>query len=206
MSENNNDPSLSENSFDLAKFMEEDLNDPVKMVERVWLIWAHWADFQLYIVYPHIDIISPPIIIPPETVPGTSELEFVYPILDYGYKLATSKAEEMFSSGFSMCKLYFTIEKMISILIERLRSGGIDDETEVQVAFGGHQLAQRKAFESIINLKFNVIVTNFDPGAWGERYLQTVKRIAAKGYGYPLEAPRDVYKQSHGTSSVGIKR
>ena len=106
----------------------------------------------------------------------------------------------MYSAGMSMCKLFYTIEKMIYLLIERLKTSGVDAETEVQVAFGGHEIAQRKAFESIINLTYNVVATNFDPGVWGERYLQTVKRLADKGYGYPSEAPRDNFRKSHVTT------
>lgn len=186
--------------------MEEDLNNPINLVERVYQIWWHWADFHIYIISPHIDTISPPIIIEPEELPETHELEFVYAIHDYGAHLSTSKSADMYTAGMSMCKLFFTIEKMIFILVERLKSGGVDTEVEVQVAFGGHQLAQRKAFESIINLNYNVVVTNFDPGVWGEHYLQTVKRIADRGYGYPSEAPRQPYKQSHNAASSGIKR
>src|SRR5690606_38835593 len=133
--------------------------------------------------------------------------EFAYTIHDFGMKLSTSKAEEFLSAGKSMCKLYFTIEKMIYILIERLKSGGIDKDTEVQVAFAGHHYAQRKAFEVVINLSWNLVVTNFDPGAWGENYLQTVKRLADKGYGYPSESPRQPYKNTYGSSgSTTIKR
>lgn len=186
--------------------MAEDLNNPITLVERVYQIWWHWADFHLYIVSPHIESISPPIIIPPELVPETNEPEFVYTIHDEGAKLSTSKSADMFSAGMSMCKLYYTIEKMISILVERLKSGGVGLEEEVQIGFSGHELAQRKAFESIINLSYNVVVTNFDPGLWGERYLQNVKVIADKGYGYPSETPRDTYRHAHVPSSAGIKR
>lgn len=186
--------------------MELDLNDPIALVERVYQIWWHWADFHLYVISPHIDTISPPILIAPEPIPDSNDLEFVYPIYDFGSKLSTSKSEDMYSAGMSMCKLFFTIEKMIYILVERLKSGGIGTEEEVQVAFGGHEIAQRKAFESVINLNYNVVVTNFDPGVWGERYLQNVKRIADKGYGYPSETPRETYKQIHNPSSAGIKR
>ncbi len=207
MSELTDDFKMDEEYLDAKKLaFTEDLDNPLTLVERVWLIWAHWADFHLYVISPHLDIIAPPIVILPEPIPDSTELEPVYPILDSGFKLSTSKAQDMFSAGMSMCKLYYTIEKMISILIERLKSGGVDTETEVQVSFGGHQLAQRKAFESIINLNFNVVVTNFDPGIWGERYLQTVKRIADKGYGYPSESPRETYKLPRGSSPAGIKR
>jgi hypothetical protein len=197
---------IVEISNDLRKLvMEEDLNDPVTLVERVYQIWWHWADFHLYILSPRIDDVSPPVVIAPELILESNEYEFVYPIHDSGYKLSTSKGEEMYSAGMSMCKLFFTIEKMIHILVDRLKSGGISMETEVQVAFGGHQLAQRKAFESIINLNYNVVVSNFDPGVWGERYLQNVKRLSEKGYGYPSETPRDTYRKTHTGPSRELK-
>ena len=168
--------------------------DAISLIENVYQLWWHWADFHLFIMSPTIDIISPPLLIQPELIPDSEEYEFVYAIHDHGYKLSTSKGAEMYSVGMSMCKLHYTLEKMIFLLVERLKAGGIATDTEVQVAFGGHELAQRKAFEVIINLNFNVVVTNFDPGVWGERYLQIVKRLADKGYGYPPEAPRDSYR------------
>ncbi len=197
----------ADDADNFATIMEEQrqrllAEDPVALIQNVYQLWGHWADFHLFIVSPTIDIISPPLIIPAAKVPETGELEFVYSIHDHGFKLSTSKAEDMYSAGMSMCRMYYTIEKMIYLLIERLKSGGVSPETEVQVAFGGHELAQRKAFESIINLNYNVVVTNFDPGTWGERYLQTVKRLADKGFGYPTEAPRDGYRQSHASSSM----
>ncbi|KTD52722.1 hypothetical protein [Legionella quateirensis] len=204
---NKENPVFAEVNFDVRKLeVANDLNNPITLVERVYQIWWHWADFHLYITSPHIESISPPIIIKPENIPGSNVLEFVYDIQDFGHKLSTSKSEDMFSAGMSMCKLFFTIEKMIYILVERLKSGGVSSEDEVQVAFGGHEIAQRKAFESIINLSYNVVVTNFDPGPWGEGYLQTVKRLADKGYGYPAEAPRKPYQQSHNPTSAGISR
>lgn len=168
-----------------------DLDDnPVTLIERVYQLWWRWADFSIYIVTPTIAAIVPPHIIEPEFNPTTNDYEFVYPIHDHGYMLTTSKGDDMYKAGMSMCKMFYTIEKMIYILVERLKSGGVDGETEVQVSFGGHEIAQRKAFESIINLAYNVVVTNFDPGEWGEYYLQVVKRLADKGYGYPRSAPR----------------
>jgi hypothetical protein len=184
--------------------MLADLDDPMALIERIYQLWWNWADFHVYVVSPYIESISPPILIMPEPISDT-EYEFVYPIQDRGDKLSTSKGEEMFYAGKSMCKLFFTIEKMIYILIERFKSGGVDSETEIQIAFGGHQLAQRKAFESVINLTYNVVVTNFDPGSWGENYLNSVKRVADKGYGYPSETPRQPYRQSYKGSSPTFK-
>ena len=183
--------------------MHED--DAVSLIEKVYQIWRHWANFEIYIISPTIHVIKPPLIIPPEALPNGDEYEFVYPIHDEGFKLSTSKAQDMYSSGASMCKLYYTIEKMIFLLAERLKAGGISTEMEVQIAFGGHELAQRKAFESIINLNYNVVVTNFDPATWGERYIEIVKRMADKGYGYPVETPRDIYRQSHNASATAKK-
>ncbi len=185
-----NSPNDQSNDI-VERHLAIDIDDnPVALIERVYQLWWHWADFSIYVVSPTILAIAPPIIIEPEINTHTNAQEFVYTIFDHGYKLSTSKSQDMYSAGMSMCKLFATIEKMIYILVERLKSGGISEETEVQVSFGGHEIAQRKAFESIINLAFNVVVTNFDPGDWGERYLQTVKRLADKGYGYPRAAPR----------------
>jgi hypothetical protein len=183
-----------------TQVMIDNYDDPVLLVERVYQLWWHWADFELFIINPSIALISPPLLIKPEILPESDHREYVYTIHDYGHKMTTSKGEDMYTAGMSMCKLFYTIEKMVFLLVERLKSGGISEETEVQIAFGGHEIAQRKAFESIINLKHNVVVTNFDPGRWGELYLQNVKRIAEKGYGYPPEAPRDSYRHHPGTT------
>ncbi len=194
MSEQDLERAAEEKRQFLSQLDEEDL---IAQVARVYQLWWRWADFELFIINPTVDLISPPSIIHPDTLPNSTELEFVYTIHDHGYKLSTSKGEDMYSVGKSMCKLHYTIEKMINILVERLKSGGTSTEIEVQIAFGGHELAQRKAFESIINLSYNVVVTNFDPGVWGERYLQIVKRLADQGYGYPSEAPRSTYRVSY---------
>ncbi len=175
--------------------------DPMAQIEMVYQLWWRWADFHLFVTTPVIQPFRPPHLIPPAHVEENDDYEFVYPIVDYGDRFSTSKGLEIYSTGLSMCKLFCTIEKMINLLIERLKSGGVQAETEVQVAFAGHELAQRKGFESVINLSYNVVVTNFDPGVWGERYLQTVKRLADKGYGYPAAAPRDSYRHAK-TSGV----
>jgi hypothetical protein len=197
-------PTSEEEYVSLAEqgriLLNQDEVDPVVLIEQVWQLWWRWADFEIFIISPTIDVISPPILIEAALLPNSNDHEFVYPIQDHGYKFTTSKGQEMFKAGMSNCKLFYTIEKMIYLLIERLKTGGISPETEVQISFGGHELAQRKAFESIINLTYNVVVVNFDPGTWGERYLQNVKRLADKGYGYPPESPRESFRQVPGTS------
>jgi len=197
---------VDESIEDILKATEQERQSPlyedaITIAEKIYQLWWNWANFELFIIAPTFDVIDPPLVIKPEPLINSEELEFVYPIYDYGFKLSTSKAEEMFIAGKSMCKLNYTIEKMIFILIERLKAEGISAETEVQISFVGHEVAKRKAFESVINLNYNVLVTNFDPGPWGERYLQNVKVIGDKGYGYPSEAPRDNYRQSHGSGS-----
>jgi hypothetical protein len=174
--------------------------DPVTLLERVYQLYWSWADFHLFILTPYIPRVDPPVVILPERLTEGS-YEFVYPIHDAGSKLSTSKAQDMFSAGMSMCKLYYTIEKMVAILLDRMRTEGVEPNTQVEVAFAGHELAQRKAFESLINLKEQVVVTNFDPGPWGERFLSNVKRIAELGFGYPPEAPRDIYRKGSSPSS-----
>jgi hypothetical protein len=174
------------------------LEDPITRVDLVYQMWRSYADFHIYLIAPLLAPVSPPVQIHPETLASGDGVEFVYTITDFGYKLSTSKAEEMASSGMSMCRMYYTIEKMIAILLERLKTqGGITAETEVQIAFAGHELCQRKGFEVIINLPYNFVVTNFDPGPWGEVYLKRVKSLADK-FGYPPEAPRDIYRRNPG--------
>ena len=196
------EPTLDVNQLLDAQRLSLGMDDDgfMSVTAQVYLITWFCADFELTIIDPPLEQFDPPVVIQPEKLSESDEVEFVYPIYDYGYKLKTSKASEMYVVGMSMCKLYFTIEKMISILIDRLKSGGVSSEAEVQIAFGGHELAQRKAFESVINLAYNVVVTNFDPGIWGERYLQIVKRLSDKGYGYPSSAPRDIYRVSRNTT------
>jgi hypothetical protein len=188
-----------------SQMADDRFNDPFFVAEQVYQLWLRWANFELYIINPVIEPISPPLITKPELL-ESGDYEFVYDIHDYGQKLITSKGQEMYTAGMSMCRLFYTIEKMISLLIERLTSGGIDAKTEVTVAFAGHEIAQRKAFESIINLSHNVIVTNFDPGVWGDRYLQNVKKIAEKGHGYPAKSPRDFYRRTHVGKNQGMRR
>lgn len=202
MADFNSDEFSLENIFDYKKALEEVENDPLRRIELVYQIWRRWADFHLVIVDPVIEKITPPILIPPELI-SEDTYEYVYNILDEGYMLSTSKGQEMFTAGMSMAKLYNTIEKMFYLLAERLRTSGYADGTEVQVNFQGFELAQRKAFEVLVNFpdELNVIVTNYDPGPWGETFLRTVKHLADKGYGYPPEAPRETFRKIQKTPS-----
>ncbi len=200
------EPSSIEEDEDFQDiFGKETDQEILNSMAGIYQIWWNWAHFELSVLSPTLDVFSPSVMIGPEYIHDSGDLEFVYPICDYGNRLSTSKGPEMYSAGMSMCKLYYTIEKMFFILIERLKTTGIDTNTEIRVEFDGHQLAQRKAFESVINLSYNVVVTNFDPGVWGEKYLGVVKYLADKGYGYPTQTPRDIYKNSK-RASPSVKR
>ena len=188
-----------------AKIFENIDTDPMTRVVALESINAFRGWFSLHIINPFIDPINPPLIHMPDSLEDAAhEAEFVYPIIDTGDMLAASKAEDMFTAGFSMCKLYYTIEKIIWLLVERLKSGGIigdegsSEGQEVQIAIHGYQSALRYAFASIINLPANVVIVNFDPGSWGEDYLAVVSKLAEKGYGYPDESPRDVFRKHPG--------
>lgn len=190
---------MAENeSIDMAEASSlQDANYLVDTAELAYQLDWRWAYFEIYILTPSCSAFVPPRVISPETVIEGGLLEFVYPIYDYGFKFATSKADEMYSVGMSMAKLYNTIEKIIFLLVERIKeTGDGSTEAEVQVALHGFMGAQRKGFESIINLEGNVVVVNFEPGEWGERFLQTVKRLAEKGYGFPEESPRHNYRHA----------
>lgn len=201
-------PNTDMESAEVLTDLDEEFNNPVVLAERVYQLWWNWADFHLYVLSPHIETILPGLVHEAEQL-ANNEKEFVYSIHDTGDSLSTSKSAQFISAGKSMCKLFYTIEKMVFLLVERLKSGGIDPAEEVQVALSGHLLAQRKAFESIINLNYNVVVTNFDPDEvnnWGNSYLKNVKCISDKGYGYPTEAPRTPYRNQYDSPGSGIKQ
>lgn len=150
--------------------------------EDVEYIWGLWADFSVYLVYPRIHKQFPP----KRILPGKNEV--VAPILDYGNELKTSRGEELIFGLRTFGKLMNTVEKMIEILVQRAAeqfSGGSGEEganQEIQVAFNGYEVLQRKAFRLCIESEHNVLVTNFDPGEWGERQLRCFNELVNKGY------------------------
>ncbi|MBA4695935.1 MAG: virulence factor [Legionella sp.] len=168
----------------------------LSLSEQVYQIsWNLCADIRVAIISPEIPPFAVPVIIPPALVTDSGEEEFVYPIVDYGNEFATTKGFDMPATSMSNCKLFYTIEKMMRLVIERLEEQGVDGETEVQITVDGHEIACRKAFEVVINCtKNNLVIINYDPGAWGDNYLQMVKKLAAEGYGYPPEAPRETQR------------
>ncbi len=166
--------------------------DKTDILDYVYYLRMIWADFQLYIIEPVIDVIEPTVIIAPKELEN-GEMESVFNIHDEGFRLGTSRGDEGLALGHSLLKYYNTIEKMVALLVDRMKTGGIAHETEVRVAFYGHELGQRKAFESILNLEHNVLVTNFDAGEWADRLMDTVLTLADRGFGLPPASPRKSY-------------
>ncbi|KTD02359.1 virulence protein [Legionella geestiana] len=165
-----------------------------------------WASFALEVPQLALPPETPPVIVQPEQLTADA-YEFVYPIRrsvseSGGMLLETSKGADMFHVGMSMCRLFMTIEKMFSHVIESLEAQNIAPDEEVQVILYGDERAKRKGFEVLINCSRNLI-SDFDPGAWGSLYLQLVKTHAAMGKGYPPESPRDTFRQVYGATPGG---
>lgn len=166
------------------------LETPLDPSDVLYYLWMTWADFHLSVTWPMIEPIHPPIVHEPKLHEDGSP-ELVYPIMDVGYRLSTSRAAEGLDHGYCLQKYYNTIDKMILLLLQRLKTGGHTPEEEVRVAFAGFELGQRKAFESILNLENeNIIVVNYDPGEWGERYMKNILTLVEHGYGLPKSSPR----------------
>lgn len=151
--------------------------------EDVEYLWGLWADFSVYLVYPRIRKQFPPKRMFPE------KDEFSQPVLDYGNELKTSRGEELFKGNRTFGKLMNTVEKMIDTIVDRAvtefnedEGGGSATTPEIQVAFNGFESLQRRAFRLCIESEQNVLVTNFDPGEWGERQLRCFNELVNKGY------------------------
>lgn len=172
-----------------AEISVSSLGDSIDLEEMLFYLWKSWADFSLTVTFPSLPEISPPQKhLPRKHSDGT--LENVLVIHDYGPKLSTSRGEEAFSPKTSFYKFYNTIDKMVNILLEKLKNEGIAAEEEVRVAFSGFELGCRKAFESVLNLEENVLVVNYDPGKWGDLYMKNVLAMVERGYGMPKSSPR----------------
>jgi hypothetical protein len=154
-----------------------------------------WGEFAILVIYPILPSNPKPKLLLPEDI-GDGETEFVYPIYDQGNTLATSKAQDIYCNN-SLCKENYTIEKMIDILYERIKQQKLEEGRSVEILFYGLEELQRKAFESLINLEFNVVVNNFEPGEWGDNYLEMIRKLEEQGYGYPAKSPRKTYRNSY---------
>jgi hypothetical protein len=147
---------------------------------------------------------QPVVIKPAPLVDDPKNNEFVYPIFDYNDRLITSKSLSHEEEGMGMYKMFQTIEKMILIMHRRLadlNSTGQSSNDEVRVFIDGQILCKRKMFEVIINLTENWVVINFEPGQWGNNYLDGLQKLYKKGFPYPPAAPRTSFQHKPGTTA-----
>jgi hypothetical protein len=170
-------------------------NTPKENSANILNIVRSWGEFVMVMIYPALPAFEKPKLLLPEDL-GDGEFEFVYPIYDRGTSLATSKAQDVFCND-GLCKVNFTIEKMIDIFYQRIKQQNIDEGRSLEMLFYGLPELQRKAFESLINLEFNVVVNNFEPGEWGDNYIDMVRKMEEQGYGYPSKSPRKNYRNSY---------
>lgn len=168
-----------------------DVFDEILLLKDVYYLWILWADFHVYITSPYFPPKFPATIIEPEYDEKTKRYEYVYPIFDYGDRFSASVGEDLIESTRATGKYLSTIEKMMRLMIERAKSveeeeeGGAGEEgaeIEIRIAFAGHEIGQRKAFKISVTSNENIVVTNFDPGEWGERQLRTMEHLADRGY------------------------
>jgi hypothetical protein len=151
--------------------------------EDVDYLWGLWADFSVYLVSPQIHAQFPPKWHEP------AQGAFEHPFLDYGNELKVSRGEDLALGLRTYGRLMNTIDTMMDLIIQRAHQamgttegeGGLG-EHEIQVAFNGFEILQRKAFRVCIESESNVLVTNFDPGEWGERQLRCFNELVEKGY------------------------
>jgi len=165
--------------------------DGADLSQYLVYLWLLYANFHLMIVAPHIEAKNPPVFISPDYDEKENTYESVYTIVDHGYAFSTSRGEDAALGSTAMGKLYRTIQKMIRLFIARVaevRGGGGEANEEIKVALFGHELGRRKAFALIMNEeKVNVNVVNFDPVAWGERFIENLKYMVTSGHGAPLD-------------------
>jgi hypothetical protein len=159
------------------------------LMQNVYYIWLLWVDFHIFINQPYVPPQYPPKVILPGKDPKTGQSEYVYSIFDFGDHFSTSVGENLARGTRSTGQLLNTIYKIISLVITRVQSIDVDaggeeggDGKAIRVAFDGHEIGQRMAFKQCVMNEKNILVTNFDPGDWGERQLRTMEVLAEKGY------------------------
>lgn len=168
---------------DLLNF---NLIEDVGMLQDVYYLWILWADFHLFITKPFVTP-RPVKIVEPGKDPQSGLPEDVYPIYDYGDVFRTSRGQDI-AKGMRVTRKYLnTVDKIIRLASQRAKE--VEDETGVgeaeperRVAFRGHEIGQRKGFISAINHDKQMVVVNFEPGEWGERYLSVLDELIKRGY------------------------
>ncbi len=197
----------NENPNHGSSTQDHELNEIALQQGILYLQQTH-AYFELRIEHPSFVLTEQPVIIKPAPLEDDKhQVEHVYSIFDFGDRLITSKVTEHQIENLSMLKMFYTIEKMVFIMhdkISKIDSGGStsdDKQNEFMFYLDGHILCLRKAFEVIINLPDNWLVMNFEPGEWGNSYISALQRLREQGYQYPPPAPRDIYRHVLGKTS-----
>ena len=168
---------------EISALMADLSTEQIAQLEDVYYLWICWGDFHLYITQPYVEEHFPPVIIPPAYDAKTKKTEFVYPIFDYGNRFSTSPGEELAKGGRSTGKLLKTVEKIMALAIARGKERTTGDALpDIRVAFLGLDIAQRKAYKLCLDAEENVIVTNFEPGEWRDRFAKTSQEMQERGY------------------------
>lgn len=183
------DTEMSRREFEIAYWTRDETTTLPAYVDYLWMIYVN---FQAMIVSPFVETIFPPILIPPVYNKDTQAYENVYNIYDHGYSFSTSRGEESALGTTAMGKLYNTIQKIIHLIVQRLKEkaggeGAFNPQDEIKVALFGHEFGKRKAFALAMDLEANINIVNFDPRIWGERFINNLKNMIASGRGYPTD-------------------
>jgi hypothetical protein len=181
------DEEMARREYEISLWSRDENTTLPSFIDYLWMIYAN---FQVMIVSPFIETISPPVIIEPAYDKTTQQYENVYVILDHGYSFTTSRGVESGLGTTAMGKLYNTIQKIIRLILKRLidiagGEGSFNPQEEIKIALFGHELGKRKAFALAMDLEANVNIVNFDPRIWGERFINNLKNMIATGHGYP---------------------
>jgi hypothetical protein len=169
-----------------------------QLQDALYLLSVYWIDFHLELAWPEIPEKVPPVVIEPERDSVSGVVENVYRIVDHGNRFSTSRGEDVVRGLSTTGKFLDTVDKMVALAIERSleRDGGEGDEggegagenkpyLEIHIRFEGHELAKRKAFETLASREENVYVLNYDPEKWGELRLKMIETMTKQGYGVP---------------------
>ena len=184
-------------SDQIEKSQDELFLEQVAYEESIEYLRKLWADFHLYIIKPYIAPSSEVSII----LPKQEDTGNLCTIFDYGDLLSSSRADDMIIGDASTAKLMNTIEKMIRLSLKRIlaqleedgdagSSGSGEGAPVIEVAFRGHELAKRKAFEVFMGLQQRVDVINYEPVAWGERRLNGLEAQVEHGFEPNISALR----------------
>ena len=197
-------PDQSISAFPKAvELNEESLQKAISYLKQIY------ADIEIQVASEEFKFQEKPSIYKPEpTIEDEKVKEFVYDIFDFGDRLVASKYDETQPLDANMLKMYFTIEKMITIWSEKIKA--VNDKLDEPIndwvfLIEGHELCKRKVFEVVINNLDNWVIMNFDPGNWGNTFLNGLKLLNDKQFPYPPPSPRDFYRHKLGEPSISVK-